>query len=71
MRKTLLLMLAFLQVSFAAQAQEKTEFKTGSKALMERKADRPLVLPGTTPRTANASTRIAMDEDERIMGFYK
>lgn len=70
MRKTLLLMLAFLQVSFAAQAQEKTEFKIGSKALMERKADRPLVLPGTTPRTANASTRIAMDEDERIMGFY-
>lgn len=72
MKKTLLLLLALMQVSVAAvYAQRKPVFKMAPKGIIERQDAGQLVLPGKkTLKTADATTRIDLESDERVLGYY-
>ena len=71
MKKTLLLMLALVQVSAAVYAQNKPVYKMAPKSIIERQDAGQLVLPGKkTLKVADAPTRINLESDERILGYY-
>lgn len=72
MKKTLLLLLALMQVSVATvYAQKMPVFKMAPKGIIERQDAGQLVLPGKkTLKTADAATRIDLESDERVLGYY-